>query len=138
LPGNREKTISMEWSGNEWGFLNVSNGVVPGVTYDVLSGAAFEYPNEIIVDFTNVPVKPYDLPDYHSRDLGQFNRGEYMGPTEMVMPTDNRPASDMPYKEEAYENFGTGNDVQQAAPMGGPVYPRSNSVVPYNPKEEEK
>jgi len=133
--GNREKTVSMEWSGNEWGFLNVSNGVVPGVTYDILSGAAFEYPNELVVDFRDVPVRAYDLPEYHDRDLSEFNNGEYMGATTVGLPKDNRPPSDMPLKENTFENF---QPAQEVAPVSGPVYERSNSIVPYDPKEEKK
>jgi len=45
--GNREKTVRGKWSANEWIWLNVANGVVPGMTYDILSQAAYEYPKDI-------------------------------------------------------------------------------------------
>ncbi len=133
--GNREKTILVKQEANEWVFLNVANGFIPGATYDVLSGGAFEYPDLITVNFVGMPIKPYDVPVYHSDELRpnrKNNKGEYMGPT-MIETNDDSRLSTMPMKNNIdYNEFNTIND------MGGPVYPRSNSIVPYNPAEENK
>ncbi|MEM7618327.1 MAG: hypothetical protein AAF244_02975 [Pseudomonadota bacterium] len=136
--GNRERTVSMEWSGNEWGFLNVANGVVPGVTYDIIAGGAFEYPNELVVDFRGMPATAYPLPEYHNKDISQFNHGEFMGATTVDMPADTRDPVDLPYKEQTYQNFGTGSDVRDEQPQEGPVYPITEAVSPYDPGEEKK
>jgi len=44
--------------------LNVSNGVVPGVAYDTLSGGMWAYPDPIIVDFRTTDDVPVPAPQW--------------------------------------------------------------------------
>jgi hypothetical protein len=66
--GNREKTITVESGTNDWAIGNVATGIVPGLAYDHYSGAMFEYPSVITVDFIGVPTRGFELPEYHNRD----------------------------------------------------------------------
>jgi hypothetical protein len=65
-PGNREKTVVLESKVTNSVLANVANGVLPGMTWDVASGAAFRYPDTVVVDFTDMPPQPYPLPDYQA------------------------------------------------------------------------
>lgn len=65
-PGNREKTVVLESRVTNSVLANVSNGVLPGMAWDVASGAAFRYPETVVVDFSAMPPQPYPLPDYQS------------------------------------------------------------------------
>ncbi len=136
---NREKTVLVKREANEWVFLNVANGFIPGATYDVLSGGAFEYPDVVTVSFVGMPITAYDVPVYQSNELRanrKNNQGEYMGPTKIETGDDNR-LSTMPIKDTIYyNNFNVINNTGDN--MGGSVYSRTNSIVPYNPAEENK
>jgi len=132
--GNRERTVFVKRDVNKWLPVNVVNGFIPGAAYDYASDGAFEYPSKVVVSFAGVPVKPYDLPDYHDADLkynNTYNRSENMGPTVIEMP----------------ERSGVSTLKKNTLPYGGSapavsdsssVYQRSNSIVPYNPNEEIK
>jgi hypothetical protein len=61
--GNREKTVLVKREINDWVFVNVANGFVPGATYDVLSNAIYDYPDEVSVCFDCVPKKCYSSPE---------------------------------------------------------------------------
>lgn len=140
-PGNREKTILVKRELNEWVFVNVANGFVPGATYDYFSRGAFDYPNTVIVDFAGVNVKPYPLPGYESDDLYRENiRGkiEYMGPTEQITE-ENKYDTQKPLQkiENTYS--------QSPAPYNNSFESRTtlkgNSGRPrisYDPTEEDK
>ncbi len=132
--GNREKTVYVKREANEWTYWNVANGFVPGAAYDVLSGGAFQYPDIVVVSFVGEPLKSYDLPNYATSELKenhQYNNGEHMGATVVETPADER-FSTLPMKENVFKD----NSFDQG--MGDAVYPRSNSVVPYDPAEETK
>ncbi len=66
-PGNREKTIVVPAAMNK-----VSSTGVPtvgvGSVYDHFSGALYEYPERIVVDFTHTRARMSDLPGAHARD----------------------------------------------------------------------
>lgn len=63
-PGNREKHFTIPWIVEPWTVGNVVNGIVPGVTYDVLNKAAFAYPDIVTVDFGGQSITTYKAPDY--------------------------------------------------------------------------
>lgn len=63
-PGNRELSITLVPKMTPMLAANVFNGVVPGVTWDYLSGASHHYPDKLVMDFSNLPPLAYDVPDY--------------------------------------------------------------------------
>ncbi len=63
-PGNRKIDTVLPANIERDTLFNVSNGAIPGASVDLVSGALFRYPNEIIVDFTHVKPEPTPLPDY--------------------------------------------------------------------------
>lgn len=66
-PGNREKTIVVTPKITRSAYANVANAGV-GAVYDQISGALYEYPSPIYVDFTHVRAGAQDMPAYHARD----------------------------------------------------------------------
>jgi hypothetical protein len=66
--GDRHKQIVIESATNAWGLANVSNGVVPGTTYDHYAGGLYIYPREITVDFVGMPTRGFETPDYQNKD----------------------------------------------------------------------
>ena len=66
--GNRHKQIVVESSFNGWGAANVTNAVVPGTTYDHLSGGLYTYPEIITVDFIGMPTRGFETPGYQNKD----------------------------------------------------------------------
>lgn len=84
-PGNREATAVYDPKVSKFVAGNVLTGVVTAA-YDVASGAAFKYPEQIIVDFTKIPPKRYKLPEYSYVDeqIGYTSREvENMGHREL-------------------------------------------------------
>ena len=63
-PGNRERIAVIDPQIDPMVTANVSNALVPGVAWDVVSGAAHEFPDVITVDFNGVPAQPMPLPEY--------------------------------------------------------------------------
>lgn len=66
-PGNREKTVVVVPKINEVAYGNVATGGL-GAVYDQISGALYEYPSPIYVDFTNTRAGTQGMPAYHARD----------------------------------------------------------------------
>ncbi len=62
--GNREKIAIIEPVLSNNTFLNLGNGFVPGFALDEHTKAHYIYPDEIIVDFTNIPFKKARQPSY--------------------------------------------------------------------------
>lgn len=63
-PGNREKTMVIEPVVSDAAFLNIGNGLAPGMLVDYKSAGLYNYPEIISVDFTDVPPKRMPLPAY--------------------------------------------------------------------------
>ncbi len=133
-PGNREKTVLVKREVNDWVFVNVANGFVPGAAYDVLSRGVFDYPNEVVVDFNGEPFKPYPLPEYATGELGQ--RGyqgniEHYGPNTLVTEGNryNAPQT-LQKKESLYSDF--------SSVSGNESNVTSSPSVSYDPTEEDK
>lgn len=77
--GDRYKQVVIPSALNEWGVANVTNAVVPGVTYDHLSGALYAYPVAVTIDFTGMPVRGFETPSYQNVD----------GPNPYTQPIEN-------------------------------------------------
>lgn len=67
--GNRRQQVVVQSTFNAWGAANVTNGAVPGGTYDHLSGGLYIYPDVITVDFVGIPTRGFETPDYMNKDL---------------------------------------------------------------------
>lgn len=63
--GNREKTVIIEQNNSALTLANAMNGFVPGVFIDSQTGALYEYPNVVTVDFTDMAAQSMPLPNYH-------------------------------------------------------------------------
>lgn len=70
-PGNRAQTVVIEPAVSDNAFLNTFTGIVPGLAWDSASGALYEYPSIVYVDFTNLALKPEPLPAQNNPDIRQ-------------------------------------------------------------------
>ncbi len=70
-PGNRNKELVISPKVTSSTYLNVTNGILPGLGWDALSGAMYYYPDVIEVDFTDVRVKSMPLPSYNDPNIKQ-------------------------------------------------------------------
>lgn len=68
-PGNRHKKLVFKPHLNQSTHFNVANGVVPGLLWDYQSGAMFNYPDTIEVDFTAMPTRPMPVSGQNTPDL---------------------------------------------------------------------
>lgn len=91
--GDRFQQVVVPSALNEWGVANVTNAVIPGATYDHLSGALYAYPVAITVDFTGMPIRGFETPAYHNVD----GPSPYAQPIENYTPTTPALASDGDY-----------------------------------------
>lgn len=66
-PGNREKTVMVHSSVNKTATGNIATAGV-GAVYDHFSGALYEYPSRIVVDFTHTRAGAQEMPKYHAPD----------------------------------------------------------------------
>lgn len=62
--GNRERNLTIPSIPSQSFFLNAANGVVPGMIWDLNSGAIYGYPRKVSVDFVGIDPKSMPLPDY--------------------------------------------------------------------------
>ncbi len=93
--GNRHRKVIVDSQLEPVAIANVTNGVVPGVTYDHASKALYAYPETLTIDFSGVAAKPYDLPEYMRPELRGVNNGnmERYGADRIALPTDSDGAS---------------------------------------------
>ncbi len=71
-PGNRNQTVVIPAAVSGLTLAgNLPTGLVPGASYDYASGAMFQYPKIVSVDFTGMPVTPEDLPAHNNPDIRQ-------------------------------------------------------------------
>lgn len=77
-PGNKNVSTVIERDLNAWTLVNITNGIVPGVSYDHFSGALYDYPKTITVDFSTVTTPGFPPPEYNragtqdpSRQVGE-------------------------------------------------------------------
>lgn len=147
-PGNRQRTVHMKREINEWVFVNVANGFVPGATYDYFSRGAFKYPEEVVVSFVGVPVKEYEPPVYHNKDLkynNDYGHVEYMGPNVAITnETRNHEPSTLEKKDNQYgetyvEEGSVPTNIKTVGELDA-IHRQYNPGVAssYNPAEEDK
>lgn len=131
-PGDKHVKTTIDRDLNAWTIANITNGVIPGVSYDHFSGALYDYPKTITVDFSTVPggFKP---PQYH--DAGMQNprdqNPETWGPEAMK----NADRSGYPpRKMDMGEIRARSNPLGSASEMNdAPSSSSGNSVEIYNP-----
>jgi hypothetical protein len=70
-PGNRTRTMTISPRDSEVSNYNFAHGYVLGGAVDYISGAAFQYPDIILVDFTGMENIPEDLPAHNAPDVIQ-------------------------------------------------------------------
>ncbi|MCI5060363.1 MAG: hypothetical protein MRY79_04745 [Alphaproteobacteria bacterium] len=142
-PGNREKTILVKRELNEWVFLNVSNGFVPGAAYDYFSRGGFDYPEEITVDFTGMRVGPYPLPNYHrdgvidmgvQQKLERFGSGKVYSEANRYDPPQELQKIDRDYGRSDFDdpNMSETDGIHQQ------YNPHVSGGRSYDPTEEDK
>jgi hypothetical protein len=110
-PGNRTKDAMVESTLSKATLLN---GVTAGTTavWDAASGAMFQYPDEVTIDFSSALTKETPLPSYENKGaLDSTAQGiEYMGPDTPTLESDKslaaryKAAYDDAAKQEAEEN----------------------------------
>ncbi len=130
--GNREKTVHVKREVNDWVFLNVTNGFVPGATYDYFSRGAFDYPEVFTVSFSGEPVKAYSKPEYSG--AGQIER---MGSDVKDGGVSLEKPSTLQKKENLYQHNIFGSSVSGRATDS--IHRQYNpNVSSYDPREEDK
>jgi len=128
--GNRQKTITVKSDTTDWAFGNVATGIVPGLAYDHYSGAMFEYPSVITVDFIGVPTRGFELPDYHNRDVpNPYAVGiENYGPAQLMKNEDRGQAATV-IERRTPQSSNPFEPVQKVVPA--PVQsPETSGVAP--------
>lgn len=90
-PGGRDREVYINPIASPLIPFSVLTGPI-GPAFDIVSGAAFTYPDIVTVDFTNMEVRPEQLPEHNNPDIRQpeeYNREEY-GPTRPVLNDEPR------------------------------------------------
>lgn len=103
-PGNRHKIFAIPTTLEPWAATNVSNGVVPGVTYDAYSRALFKYPEVVVIDMSDTVATDVLPPNYRKLNNGEI---EYTGPKTPAMAGDNLAAEK---RAKAFQQY----DLDQA------------------------
>lgn len=67
-PGNRRKKIEVEPHMPPSFYANVANGLA-GAPWDAASGAWFKYPDVVEVDFTEIAIRPEEMPLHNAPDI---------------------------------------------------------------------
>jgi len=67
--GERRKTQIFAAETRTSSMINVANGLLPGLMVDYVSGAANNYPTEIVMDFTDIEPRMPARPGYHQNYL---------------------------------------------------------------------
>ena len=136
---NREQTVHVKREVNEWVIANVANGFVPGTAYDYFSRGAFDYPEEITVDFTSIKPKPYPVPVYQ-KDRPYGMEGYAAGLVQTEKNRDDKPHELKKIEREVVQKETTSQEATQAyrpAPLPDDIHRQYNPAV-YNDYEEDK
>lgn len=145
-PGNREKTFTVPWILEPWTAGNVVNGIVPGVTYDVLAKSVFSYPDIVTVDFSDQKVTSIPVPDYMNYPIGGI---EGYAPGVPATEADQYRVNPVVRKLDPSELGAGSNPFQKSYGYaggndGGPIpltplpLSRYSSGSSYDPSSEEK
>lgn len=120
-PGNRQLSVTLDPKMSDATYYNAANAVIPGVTWDYLSGAINQYPDRIVMDFSNMQPKPYDVPDYQKvfEQNPELYAMEEFRPGVAALQSDiGRPAPTLSRRVELPDEGGA---VISAKPVAGPV-----------------
>ncbi len=131
--GNREKAILVKRDVNDWIFVNVANGFIPGAAYDYFSRGAFTYPDEITINFVGEPIKSYGLPEHYNADLkhnNDHNALENMGP-DVKLTKENRFDKSSTLQKKA--DFGDSDDRSFNAVVNDASVSRYDPKAGYDP-----
>jgi hypothetical protein len=115
--GNRYRQIVFSKKFSDTEKLNILNGIVPGTMVDYGSGALYEYPKTVVVDFTGTPPHAYPQPSYqkdYEENPGMAGVEEFRPGWPSLMRDQYEPVHTM-QKYPAGEN---GQDVDLG--LGGP------------------
>ncbi len=136
-PGNRQRTVIAESQLEPTTILNASNGAVPGVTYDHFSRGLYAFPEVVTVDFSSVPAKPYDLPDYMRPELRNVQNGEVerYGASTTYIPSDAYDVQPMIRRKQAGDSLtGSPFNGNSASSAGTPAGSAPTRLVPVTEK----
>lgn len=126
-PGNRQRTVTISPGLEPMVIGNVATGVVPGVAYDHVAQGMYAYPEVITIDFTNIPVTAYPLPDYMKPEYRNAYHGEHerYGSDRIMLPSERYDVQGVVQKRA--DDGVTGNPFAASAATatgGAPVAPR--------------
>lgn len=102
--GDRHKQVVVSSTFNGWGAANVTNAVVPGVTYDHYSGGLYVYPDVLTIDFVGMPTRGFESPAYMNKDAPN----PYKQAIEPYSSTTPRLPQDSEYLRRGLEKRSTG------------------------------
>ncbi len=125
-PGNKSVKAVIDRDLNAWSIANITNGVVPGVSYDHFTGALYDYPKTITVDFSATPMAGYPLPQYEDPSLRPVNDNAGI---EKFEPTEIR----NPDRGVAPRKMDMGEIRSRSHPLGSPGSSGSGGVEIYRP-----
>lgn len=144
-PGNRALSVVIDPEMSAMTAANVANGIVPGVMWDYASGAAHKYPSRVIMDFSAMPPKPYDVPDYQkvfNKNPELYSMEEFRPGTSALQSDIGRGLPILPKREDgpSMESSVIGRPAMQdmsvesldspaAAPASVPDVPASSSTM---------
>ena len=132
--GNRERVATIEPEVSDMIAANFSNGFVPGVAWDVASGAAHAFPNVITVDFSGVPAQPMPLPEYQrvlSQNPGLIGLEEFRPGRAVLIIDYTTPIPTLERREGGEESLGefTTSDESGMKSVGGKVVAPEGSMA---------
>lgn len=136
-PGNKNVSTVIDRDLNAWSIANITNAIVPGVTYDHFSGALYDYPNVISVDFGAVAGPGFPLPEYHAAGTPRpVDQGiENYNPSVPKKNGDPHQTNYVPRKMDMGEIRSRSNPLGTTGSGGssGSAYSSGGSVDIYNP-----
>jgi hypothetical protein len=132
--GNRERIATIEPEVSDMIAANFTNGFVPGVTWDVVSGAAHSFPSVITVDFTGVPAQPMPLPEYQrvlNQNPGLIGLEEFRPGRAVLISDYSTPVPTLDRREGAAEQLDefTTSDESGMKSVGGKVVAPEGSMA---------
>lgn len=130
--GNRHISKRVQSGYNGWSTANVANGIIPGMSYDRVSKGVNEYPDVIVIDFTGIPTRGFEMPEYHNKEAPN----PYEQPIESYGPNTPRIPGDSMYLPRGMEKrdhhmisnpFDSGGLSKEITPEPGDMKTESSS-----------
>ena len=119
-PGNRRKVVYIEPNIERSSYGNIATAGV-GYAWDVASEALWAYPDIIEVNFTDTPIKEFDLPAQNSPDIKQpedYKIEQYSPSTPSLNSDKNAPPIEILRREGSVQSTST-NNFDFSEPVGG-------------------